>query len=155
VQAAVASARFVRYGTTVAVRRYQDLIAWQRADEFKLEVYRIVLGADAVRGDARYRSQILGAASSVGKDICEGFLRKSPTALAWFLDCALGSLGEAENWLTDGIQRGYFGSAECEVAFRLARRCLTAMVRLKHAQREYARAQQARSAGRRKRTRRT
>ena len=47
------------------VRRYQDLIAWQMAEEFKREVFRIVLASPRACADLRYKDQLFGAAQSV------------------------------------------------------------------------------------------
>jgi four helix bundle protein len=123
----------------MAVRRYQDLIAWQTGEAFKIEVYRIVTGSPGARDDHRFRSQLLEAARSVPANIVEGFLRFAPREFARFIDFSVGSLGEAESRLRDGIQLGYFADAECAAAFRLARRCLTASVRLKKSQKLFLR----------------
>ena len=120
------------------VRRYQDFVAWQLAELFQERVVAIVNGSPAASRNYRYRDQLLEAASAVSKDIAEGFLRCAPLVFANFLDYALGSLGEAERRLHDGIQREYFSVGDCAVAFQLARRCLTAMIRLKQSQLRYA-----------------
>jgi four helix bundle protein len=119
------------------VSRYQDLIAWQTAELFKEEVVRLVETSVAATRDFKFRSQILEAASGVSSSIVEGFLRFRPREFAHFLDYALGSLGEAELRLHDGIRRGYFEARDCEAAFHLARRCLTASVRLKRSQERF------------------
>ena len=54
-----------------------------------------------------------------------------------FLDYAAASLGEAEQRLQDGIQLSYFKAEDCTEAFKLARRCLTASIRLKQSQQRY------------------
>jgi hypothetical protein len=66
----------------------------------------------------------------------EGFLRFSVGDFKRFLDYSLGSLGEAEGRLEDGIQLGYFDRGSCENAFRFAKRCLAATIRLKRSQRD-------------------
>jgi four helix bundle protein len=86
----------------VAVRRYQDLIAWQLADEFGRAVEQIVQRSSAASRDFRYRDQILDAASAVAADVAEGFLRYSAATFVQFLDYALGSLVEAEQRLRSG-----------------------------------------------------
>ena len=78
---------------------------------------------------------MLDAATSVAANLVEGFLRFSPGDFRKFIDYSLASLGEAEVRLKDGILLGYFAERDCETAFRLARRCLTASVRLKKSQR--------------------
>ena len=74
----------------------------------------------------------------MSKDIAEGFLRFSPLVFAGFLDYALGSLVEAEARLEDGVELQYFAPGVSAEAARLARRCLTATVRLKQSQIRYA-----------------
>jgi len=120
------------------VRHWEDLIAWQLADHFQQEVERIVAASEAARRNYRYRDQILSSSSDVSKDIVEGFLRRSPLVFAVFLDYALGSRGEAETRLRDGVRGEYFSGAACEEAFRLGRRCLKAIVGLKRSQVCYA-----------------
>jgi four helix bundle protein len=123
----------------MAVRRPQDLIAWQLADAFKVEVFRLMHESHRGQADLRFKFQLLDAASSVPSNISEGFLRCSPGDFARFLDYAVGSLGETEQRLRDGIQLGYFTADDCQPAFKLARRCLTASVRLKQSQLRYLR----------------
>jgi four helix bundle protein len=116
----------------VAVRRYQDLIAWQLAEAFKREVFRLIQEKTAM--DFRYRSQLIDATSSVAANIVEGFLRCSPGDFARYLAISLGSLGEAETRLRDGILLGYFKDGDCEAAFLFGRRCAGATLRLKLSQ---------------------
>src|SRR5215510_11113317 len=116
------------------LRRYQDFVAWQLAEAFNEEVHRLVLGCPNATRNFRYRDQILDASDGVSDNFVEGFLRRAPRSFALFLDYALSSLGEAERRLHQGIRKGYFNDTDCAEAFQLARRCLTAMVRLKQSQ---------------------
>jgi four helix bundle protein len=118
----------------MGVRHYRDLFAWQVADKFRSEVVRLVLGSAAARADLRYRSQILDSARSPTSNIAEGFMRFSRGDFARFLDFAIGSIGETEQRLRDGIELGYFPESDCREAFRLARLCATACIRLKQSQ---------------------
>ena len=124
----------VRSPTGVAVRHFRDLIAWQLADAFKNEVFRLVRQSPQAGKDLRYRDQLVNAASAVSKDVVEGFLRRSPADFRRFLDYALGSLAEAELRVEDGIGLGYFAAEDCQTALRYAKRCLVAMIRLKQSQ---------------------
>ena len=116
------------------VDRYQDLIAWQTAELFKEDVFRLLDTSSTAKRDLQFCSDIRETVRSVSNNIVEGFLRFNPREYARFLSFALGSLGETESDIRDGIRLGYFKAADCEGAFRLARRCLTATVRLKRSQ---------------------
>jgi four helix bundle protein len=118
----------------MGVHRYRDLIAWQLAEEFKREVLTIVNGSSLAKEDLRFRSQLLECSRAVSKDIAEGFLRFSPGYFISFLDYALGSLGEAERRLIDGVELKYFSELECQEARRFAKRCMVATIRLKQSQ---------------------
>ena len=118
----------------MVVYRYQDLIAWQMAESFKEEVFRLVRASSEASKDLRFRGQLLDAAQSVSSNIAEGFLRKAPGEFRRFLSIALGSLCEAEIRLRDGILLGYFTADSCAPAFRFAKRCATASVRLRKTQ---------------------
>lgn len=123
----------------MGARHYKELIAWQLAEQFKNEVYGVLQASTRASQDQPYAQQLTGAASSVTSNIAEGFLRFAPGDFKRFLDYALGSLGEAEGRLADGIQLGYFEAVSCEKAFRFAKRCLVATVRLKQSQRTLGR----------------
>jgi hypothetical protein len=64
----------------------------------------------------------------------EGLLRFSPLDFCRFLDYALGSRREADGWIQDGIEFGYFQEAQCRRAFWFGERCFTATLRLMHSQ---------------------
>jgi len=121
----------------MVARRYQDLIAFQTGTTFKRTLFRLVLASPGARSDLKFRSQILEAARSVPANIAEGFRRYSPGDFARFLDFSLASLAEAEERLADGIDLAYFRKDDCAEAFVLAKRCLTASIRLKHTQLRY------------------
>jgi four helix bundle protein len=114
----------------MGVRRLEDLIAWQLASAFKVEVYRLLKNSQTASADFRFRDQIRDAAASIGMNIGEGFYRYRAREFGRFLSIALASLGEAELWLHDGIEREHFTQAECETAFTLGKRCRIATLRL-------------------------
>jgi four helix bundle protein len=148
---------------SVGVRRYDELIAWQLAEAFKTEVFNLVRQSRSAGADYRYRAQLIESSSAVSKDIAEGFLRYSAGDFARFLAFALGSLGEADRRLADGIELGHFTSERCTEAFRFARRASVAITRLRLSQLRYrtqqdvAKSQRARprATSRTRRTRRT
>jgi four helix bundle protein len=119
----------------MVVSHYRDLIAWQLAEKFKAEVVRLVRSSPEALKNFHYRDQVINAAASVTANLVEGFLRFSPGDFRRFIDYSLASLGEVESRLRDGILIGYFRAPDCADAFKLARRCLTASIRLKQSQR--------------------
>jgi four helix bundle protein len=114
----------------VGARRVEELVAWQLANEFKREVYRLLQVSSGAQGDFRFRDQLRAAAASVGMNTAEGFHRYRSREFVRFLEIALGSLGEARLWLDDGVDRGYFARGDCRRAHELAFRCRTATIRL-------------------------
>ncbi len=117
----------------MGVYRIEDLIAWQLAREFKLEVYRLLRTFPAAGLDQKFRDQLQASACSVGMNIAEGFRRYHAREFARFLTIALASLSEAMLWVDDGVDRGHFQPADCSQAQALARRCYVATIRLKKA----------------------
>lgn len=120
----------------MGVRRYHDLIAWQLADAFKVEVYSVVeRNAPSLRSWS-FRDQLLESAGAVPKDIAKGFVRYSPAQFVRFLDYGLASLVEAEDWLRDAVLRKYVSAEEARAGLLLAKRTWNAALRLKHSQEE-------------------
>ena len=117
----------------MGVRRQEDLAAWQLAQSFKVEVYRLLATSPPACADYRYRDQLRGSAASVPANIGEGFRRFGAREFAHYLSIAIGSLSEARYWLRDGVDRRHFASESCVHAEQLARRCHIACVRLKQA----------------------
>ncbi|TAK16424.1 MAG: four helix bundle protein [Acidobacteria bacterium] len=107
-----------------------DLVVWQLADELRNEVFRLV-GAERVHGDFRFRDQIRSAVSGVAANIAEGYGRRSHAEFARFLDFAMGSLRETENWLLDGAARGYWTSKQTSSAKLLCKRLTVALNNLR------------------------
>ena len=105
------------------VRRYEDLDAWQLADELKREVYALTDRGPAAN-DLKFRSQIRDSAASMTKNIAEGFGRFNPGDFAHFVEIALGSAMETQDSLKDGIDRGYFIPSRVANAQRLAERTI-------------------------------
>jgi four helix bundle protein len=103
-----------------------DLIVWQLADELRTEAFRLA-DRDAVRRDFRFRDQLRSAASSIAANITEGYGRTNHTDFARFLDFAMGSLRETENWIIDGAARRHWTEAEAAPARLLCKRLAVAL----------------------------
>jgi four helix bundle protein len=118
----------------MGVRRYHDSIAWQLADPFKAEVYRLLETKQAALRSWKFREQLADAAGAVPKDISEGFIRFSSAQFARFLDYAFASLVEAEEWLKDAVVRKLLTPEEAREGLSLAKRCWNMSLELKRSQ---------------------
>ena len=77
------------------IERFEDIIAWQKAKELSVFIYRHF-------GDSRdfaFRDQIQRASVSVMNNIAEGFERKTNNEFKYFLFVAKGSCGEVRSML--------------------------------------------------------
>jgi four helix bundle protein len=81
-----------------AFRRFEDILAWQKARETTRLVYQETTKGDFSR-DYDLRSQIRRAAISVMANIAEGFGRHSDKEFANFLNIAHGSATEVQSHL--------------------------------------------------------
>ena len=88
------------------VRRFEDLIAWQKARALTREVYRVTAAGRFSR-DFRLCSQLQAACVSVMANIAEGFERKSQKEYLHHLNIAKGSCGEARAELYVALDAGY------------------------------------------------
>jgi four helix bundle protein len=111
----------------MAVRRLEDLVAYQLSEAFKREVYALVQRHPAAKRDFGFRDQLFQAASGPPSHVAEGFGRRTPRDFILFLSYARGSLSEALTRLTDGVDRGHYTEDEATAAFTLGRRAIAAV----------------------------
>jgi four helix bundle protein len=90
----------------VAVSRFEDLIAWQRARLFCQTVYRAT-ASDRFARDFGLQGQVRRAAVSVMANVAEGFARGSGVEFRRYLDIAIGSNAEALSHLYVALDVGY------------------------------------------------
>ena len=105
------------------VRRYEDLEAWQIADELKREVCALTATGPAAK-DLEYCRQIRASAPSSTKNIAEGFGRFNPGDNAHFVEFAVASAMETQDSLKDGVDRGHFTPERVLRAQQLAERAI-------------------------------
>ena len=98
----------------MAVKQYQDLIAWQKAIELVTEIYRASSGfpRDEVYG---LTSQLRRAAVSVPSNIAEGQGRASSGEFIQFLCHARGSLFEVETQVVVAHKLSYLSDAQSAI----------------------------------------
>jgi four helix bundle protein len=91
----------------MVVEKFEDLDAWQVADELRNEVYASTATGPA-SADFKFCSQIRDAAASATRNISEGFGRFYPGDFAHFMDFSIASVMEIQDCLRDGIARKHF-----------------------------------------------
>ena len=92
-------------------QRLEDLDVWRLADSIRRQVHAIV-AARSNSLDRRFCSQMTDAASSVPRNVAEGFGRYRHKEFARFVDIARGSAFEVQDLTRDGIIRGYWTDAD-------------------------------------------
>jgi four helix bundle protein len=86
---------------------YRNLGLWQKAQEFAVEVVRLVDGLPARRSGDVIGRQLAGAATSIAANIAEGHGRFTIPAHRNHLLIARGSAAEADSWLDLLLRLGY------------------------------------------------
>ncbi len=79
----------------MAIQKFEDIIAWQKAQDLTVDVYSEFLYLK----DYGFRDQICRASVSVSNNIAEGFDRNSDADFARFLYFAIPSCSEVRSML--------------------------------------------------------
>jgi len=112
-------------------RTFQDLLVWQRAHRFVLEVYRLT-AAFPKQETYGLSLQMRRAAVSIPANIAEGFRRRSKADKARFMNMAEGSVEECRYFLILAKDLGYADtqtlSANLEEVSRLLNAYSTAIL---------------------------
>ncbi len=92
------------------IERFEDIVAWQKAEELSLCVYDVFRTCK----DYAFRDQIQRAAVSVMNNIAEGFERQGNREFRKFLYISKGSCGEVRSMLYLSLKLGYIESSQFE-----------------------------------------
>jgi four helix bundle protein len=111
------------------VTRFEDLDAWQLADELEQEIFAFTSSGPASR-DFGFRDQIRDSIRSVKRNTAEGFGRFYPKEFLKFLRTAAGSLHETKNHLHDALKRRYIDAERHKRLVRINVRAISANDRL-------------------------
>jgi four helix bundle protein len=90
----------------VASKSFEDLLVWQKAHRFVLDVYQIT-GTFPKSEVYGLTKQLRRAATSVAANIAEGFRRQGKADKMRFMNIAQGSLAEAGYYLILSRDLGY------------------------------------------------
>ena len=114
----------------MGARHHSELVAWQLSSALRDEVIEIAATPDFAR-HARFCDQLTDAASSVPRNIAEGFGRYSHAEFTRFLVIALGSLGELQTLLDEALARRLLTEARFAKLHALSVRAARATTGLK------------------------
>ena len=112
-------------------RHFSELICWQLARSLKKEVTTI-LKKPVFQRNVRSRDNLSDAASSVRRNIAEGFGRRGHKEFARFLNISLSSLKEVEDGLIECVDNEWATHAEVATALRFCKRTTVATARLRN-----------------------
>jgi four helix bundle protein len=107
-------------------RRIEELAVWQLGNELRERVYEITAIAPA-KYDRKFCDQLNDAASSVTRNIAEGFGRYRHKEFAQFLSIARGSSFELIDHLHDGVARRYWTAEAVQEHRSLCNRTIAAI----------------------------
>jgi four helix bundle protein len=113
----------------MGIRRYQDLVAWQLANELKQRVYALV-DQTLARDDRKFCDQIKDSAASAPRNLAEGFGCYLHPEFARYTRVAKASLIETHNHLSDGVDRHHWTHPQAIALQQHADRAIGACVRL-------------------------
>lgn len=86
--------------------KFEDIIAWQKAKELTLEIYR----SFSIINDYSFRDQIQRASVSIMNNIAEGYERNSKKEFKYFLYIAKASAGEVRSMLYIAKELNYISN---------------------------------------------
>jgi len=101
------------------VKKFEDVIAWQKARELVKMVYEMTREGDLAR-DFSLKDQIRRAAASIMSNIAEGFSRQTDKEFIQFLYIARGSVSETQSQLYVARDLGYIGVEEFNRVYEMA-----------------------------------
>lgn len=98
------------------IERFEDIIAWQKAKDLTVAIYRLFEDSR----DFGFKDQIQRASVSIMNNIAEGFERKGNKEFAYFLYIAKGSCGEVRSMLILAKELGKINEIDFELLFKQA-----------------------------------
>jgi|SRR6185503_2518087 len=100
------------------IKRFEDILAWQKAREASHRVYEITSDGRFAK-DFGLRDQIRRSAISIMANIAEGFGRRSDKEFASFLNFSHGSVAETQSHLYVALDLKYISESNFSDLYRL------------------------------------
>ena len=115
--------------TKIVAKRLEDLIVWQLGNELREKVHALS-AMEPAASDFKFRNQLTDAASSITRNVAEGWGRYRHREFAYFLNIARGSLFEVADDLRDGVKRNYWKEDTVREHCLLCYRAISATTKL-------------------------
>ena len=87
----------------MAVKRFEDLLVWQKSQDFAVSIYKDF----SILKDYFFKDQITRASVSISNNIAEGFDRRTNPDFVRFLYIAISSNSEVRSMLYLSERLGY------------------------------------------------
>ena len=110
-------------------KRVEELAVWRLGNELREKVHAITADPPA-SNDFRFCNQTRDAASSITRNIAEGFGRYRHEEFAQFLSISRGSVFELIDHLRDGVSREYWSQETVAEMNGLCNRTISALTHL-------------------------
>jgi len=101
------------------IKRFEELLAWQKSHNFVLEVYKITNDFPKIE-EFGLKSQLRRAVVSIPSNVVEGFKRKGLNDSCHFYNISQGSLEECKYQLRLARDLGYINNAKYDNIIILA-----------------------------------
>jgi four helix bundle protein len=112
-------------------KRFEDILAWQKAREVTKTVYFTTRDGEFAR-DFGLRDQLRRASVSIMANIAEGFGRRSDKEFANFLNMAHGSAAECQSHLYVALDLGYLNEEKFQSLYSAFDECSRMVISLSH-----------------------
>ncbi len=92
----------------MAIKRFEDIIAWQKAQSYAVNIYHLF----GKNKDYGFKDQICRAAVSISNNIAEGFDRNSNADFLRFLYYSISSCSETKSMIYLAEKLGYISLSQ-------------------------------------------
>ncbi len=101
-----------------SIKRFEDIIAWQKARALSNEIDLLITNSQLAK-DYKLKEQINGSSGSIMDNIAEGFGRGGNLEFIQFLEISHGSACECQSQLYRIIDRKYITEEKFTVLYNL------------------------------------
>jgi len=115
----------------VTIKRFEDILAWQKARELTKGIYDLTSSSEFSR-DFGLKEQMRRASVSIMLNIAEGFARKTDKDFSKFLIQAHGSAAEVQSGLYVALDQGYVTQSQFDYINKKADEISAMTMKLSH-----------------------